>query len=1152
MLTEEAIRSISSPNFYTRGKTYYRQRKVRGLKAVEKQPHTYMAEVRGTRRYRVQVKLSEDESKVEGTYCSCPLGRDSEAACKHVVATLLAVKDMQEEGVAQQEYQSEREALNEFRQLLLESGGSLAYPDVVERVQQRGERVDGQSLLRAGREMWQEKQRSIRAEEIKHLFDSYAQPQPRRAADGQMMHLEPRLFVNAGRGGAVAWLEFRLGAEKLYVLKNILDFMDAYRGGHDWPLGKKNMLHLDKDRWGDARSGALWQMLEQARNSEQGLMRNYSPGGGRFGYYYGYSPFGRSILFDGKRFKLSDESLVRFLDVMGEAQFELTLDGSETELVRAVRGNPRISLELAPAGEGGIIRMDLGNVLFALDSGNSIFYQDGKIFRADENFRQGVLPLMRSFMNTDELELGREELGRFFALVLPRLEKGAEVEIAPGFEERYIFEPLTCELYLDYEGDGIAARPVFVYGDVRFNPLKEKRPKLSRGLNLVRNESGEQEIFARFANYGFTQERGLFVQRDEEQSYDFLVDELPNLPEWVEIFYEDAFQEKPVRQMPKVTAGVSVNDANLLEVSFSAKDLNFDEMLDILASYRQKKRYHRLKDRTFVTLGEQQLQALADFVESTGLTKKKIQEGEKAVLPLAQAMYIDQLARDQETDISLKRNQRFRQLVRNIRSPQDADYEVPESLASTLRDYQVTGYNWLQGLSSCGLGGILADDMGLGKTLQVLALLLAKHQEDRAAGRISPPSLVVAPTSLMYNWLDEVQRFTPELKAMVVAGAKTEREATLSGAGEEPDLLITTYNMLKRDIDIYEPRRFRYVILDEAQHIKNPGTQNAKSVKRLNADGFFALTGTPIENTLTELWSIFDYLMPGYLLSQQKFKAKYETPIVRDQDERAGTDLRRHIMPFILRRLKKDVLQELPDKVERRQTCEMTSQQDKVYKAWFLKSQKEFAEALKEKGFGESKIKILAILTRLRQIACDPSLFLEDYEGGSGKLDALEEMVRDAVEAGHRLLIFSQFTTMLSHIARRLEDIHLQYFYLDGATPAMERMRLVKVFNAGGAPVFLISLKAGGTGLNLTGADMVIHADPWWNPAVEDQATDRAYRLGQKNNVQVVKLITKDTVEEKIYELQQKKKDLIDKMIQPGENFLTKLSEEEIRELFSR
>ena len=436
--------------------------------------------------------------------------------------------------------------------------------------------------------------------------------------------------------------------------------------------------------------------------------------------------------------------------------------------------------------------------------------------------------------------------------------------------------------------------------------------------------------------------------------------------------------------------------------------------------------------------------------------------------------------------------------------------------------------------------------MGLGKTLQVIAFLLSKQDYTQ------PPSLVVAPTSLMYNWQDEIERFAPELKACVVAGSKEERKEILAGADASFDVLITTYNMLKRDISLYEKRRFRYCFLDEAQHIKNPTTQNARAVKKIKTTGYFALTGTPIENTLTELWSIFDFLMPGYLLNQKKFKERFETPIVREQDARSLTDLKRHVMPFILRRMKKDVLTELPDKVERKMVNEMTPKQEKIYQGWFIKSQREFAAELKANGFGESRIKILAILTRLRQIACDPSMFLEGYDGGSGKLDMLEEVVSEAVEGGHRILVFSQFTTMLGHIGERLKTLGITYFYLDGSTPALERIHLVKSFNDGTTPVFLISLKAGGTGLNLTGADMVIHFDPWWNPAVEDQATDRAYRLGQKNNVQVLKFITKNTVEEKIYKLQEKKKSLIDQMIQPGENFLSKLSEDEIKELFQR
>ena len=593
--------------------------------------------------------------------------------------------------------------------------------------------------------------------------------------------------------------------------------------------------------------------------------------------------------------------------------------------------------------------------------------------------------------------------------------------------------------------------------------------------------------------------------------------------------------------MPKITAGVSVNDMDLLEVTFNMKDVDFAELLDILDSYRQKKRYHRMKDRSFVTLGDQQLRAIAELVENAGLKKKDLASG-KLELPLSEAMYLDALAREDQ-GLQLSRSRRFREVVRGIRQPQEADYEVPVSLQPVLRDYQVTGFNWLSSLADHHLGGILADDMGLGKTLQVIAFLLARKQ----AG--AKPSLVITPTSLLYNWLEEIGRFAPSLEALAVAGTKAERAAQLQALAGI-DVVVTTYDTLKRDMDLYQQQEFRYVFLDEAQHIKNPATQSARAVKRLPSESCFALTGTPIENTLTELWSIFDFLMPGYLGSQSKFKQRFEIPIVRAEDKKAAAQLRQRVMPFILRRMKKDVLKELPDKVERKLIGEMTPQQMKVYRAYFMKSQRDFMREVSLASPGERRIKILAILTRLRQIACDPALFLESYHGGSGKLDMLEELIAEAIEGGHRLLIFSQFTTMLAHIAERLRRKGLAYFSLDGATPALTRMKLVREFNRGAVPIFLISLKAGGTGLNLTGADMVVHFDPWWNPAVEDQATDRAYRLGQRNNVQVFKLIMKGTVEEKIYELQEKKKSLIDQMIQPGENFLAKLTDEEIRTLF--
>jgi SNF2 family DNA or RNA helicase len=434
--------------------------------------------------------------------------------------------------------------------------------------------------------------------------------------------------------------------------------------------------------------------------------------------------------------------------------------------------------------------------------------------------------------------------------------------------------------------------------------------------------------------------------------------------------------------------------------------------------------------------------------------------------------------------------------------------------------------------------------MGLGKTFQVLALLLSEKLEKGLH-----PTLIVVPTSLIYNWCEEVQKFAPELKVAVISGSKPERQEQMKDI-KASDIVITSYPLIRRDIEEYKELDFRYCILDEAQHIKNPGSQNAKAVKEIRARNRYALTGTPMENSLLELWSIFDFILPGYLFSSTKFAEKYEKPIVRDENKKTLEELGKHIKPFILRRLKIEVLKELPEKIEHKILAELTKEQKKIYLAYLERIKSEIEKDIKENGFAKSQIKILAGLTRLRQICCHPAVFLDEFEGESGKMLLLQEIVEEAIESGHRILLFSQFTSMLKIIQDWLKSKNIEYLYLDGSTKAIERGKLVKSFNEGQGKIFLISLKAGGTGLNLTGADTVIHYDPWWNPAVEDQATDRAYRIGQLKSVHVMKLITKGTIEEKIFALQENKKKLIDSVIQPGETMLSKMSEADVRALF--
>lgn len=414
-------------------------------------------------------------------------------------------------------------------------------------------------------------------------------------------------------------------------------------------------------------------------------------------------------------------------------------------------------------------------------------------------------------------------------------------------------------------------------------------------------------------------------------------------------------------------------------------------------------------------------------------------------------------------------------------------------------------------------------------------------------------SLVVSPSSLTLNWQNEAQKFAQDLKTLVIRGTLTERKRQIEEI-DQYDLVITSYDLLKRDIEWYEKKnyQFRYIIADEAQYLKNSNTQNAKAIKKIKADTRYALTGTPIENSLAELWSIFDFIMPGYLFSYRTFKSMYETPIVKEESQEAMAKLRMLIEPFILRRNKKEVLTELPDKTITILNNEMGEEQRNIYLNYLAQAKQELAEEININGYERSQMQILAALTRLRQICCHPSLFMENYQEGSSKLDQCMEIVQEAANGGHKILLFSGYTSMFEIIEKELKQKNISYFKLTGSTKVEERIKLVDEFNENpDIKVFLISLKAGGTGLNLTGADMVIHYDPWWNLSTENQATDRAYRIGQKNNVQVYKLITKNSIEEKIYELQQKKAELVDNMLSTKTSFISKMSREEIMNLFA-
>ena len=571
----------------------------------------------------------------------------------------------------------------------------------------------------------------------------------------------------------------------------------------------------------------------------------------------------------------------------------------------------------------------------------------------------------------------------------------------------------------------------------------------------------------------------------------------------------------------------------------------------MLENYKLKKKYYKLKDGNFLSLEDNKE---LDFIDklTTGMDVDFEELATGTIkLPKNRSLYLNQLLKGIKGTEIIK-NAEYKEIVNNLKQEQlEDEVIVPENLDKTLRYYQKTGFKWLKVLDNYNFGGILADDMGLGKTIQMLSIILDYIENDTKELN-KRASLVVAPSSLALNWEKEAKKFAPQLKTLVIRGNSIERQNQINNV-KNYNLIITSYDLLKRDIEVYKKLdyKFRFIIADEAQYLKNSNTQNAKTVKEIKSDTRYALTGTPIENSLAELWSIFDFIMPGYLYTYKKFRNTYELPIIRDENYSAMEKLKMLIEPFVLRRTKKEVLKELPEKTVTVLNNEMGEEQRKIYMAYLEKAKEDLDEEIKNKGYEKSRMKILAILTRLRQICCHPSLFIDNYNNTSSKLEQCMEIIEDATNAGHKILVFSGYTSMFNILENELEKSNIKYFKLTGATKVDERIKLVDEFNENkDIKVFLISLKAGGTGLNLTGADMVIHYDPWWNISTENQATDRAYRIGQKNNVQVYKLITSNSIEEKIYELQKKKSKLIDNVLDTRMSFINKLSKEDIMNLF--
>lgn len=737
----------------------------------------------------------------------------------------------------------------------------------------------------------------------------------------------------------------------------------------------------------------------------------------------------------------------------------------------------------------------------------------------------GVMKQIRRLgMANHELPIAAESVDTFFSEALPVLKQVSPIEIEEKVTKEMVEHPLRAKLYLQEKDNMIVGKLTYHYGNQELDPFVKRS---NSKVIIIRDVKKEQQIMDLIeqSNFHYNGKELYLRMDDDEEIYDFLYTILPELDQHVELFLTSEIQNLIIEHEPVPSATVDVQgDSNLLEIGFDVSGVNEEEVSELLKAVIEKKRYYRLNSGALISLETEEYEAVSRLFTDLHVKKNDFQDG-SLLLPAYRGMQIDQLK-----GAKVQYGPSFKRLLEQLKSPEEQVYELPDNLHANLRHYQETGYQWFKSLSSYHLGGILADDMGLGKTLQTIAYLLSEPSDK--------PHLVVVPSSVIYNWRNEIRKFAPDLHVVVISGSPEERVQIIEEA-KDTDIWITSYGTVRQDINLYKDLSFQTLILDEAQYIKNYFTKTSRAIREIKAEKRFALSGTPIENSIDELWAIFQVILPGFLPSQSDF---------RQMEREKIASLTR---PFILRRVKKDVLTELPEKIESVHISELTKDQKELYVGYLQQLQAETSASIAGNQFQKNRMKILAGLTRLRQLCCHPSLFIENYEGRSGKLDELMESVQTMIENGKRMLIFSQFTTMHELIIKELEKLGIEYFYLHGQTPSKARVQMSEAFNNGEKSIFLISLRAGGTGLNLTGADTVILFDLWWNPAVEDQAAGRAHRFGQKNVVQVIRFITEGTIEEKIYELQQKKRELIDQVIQPGETMLSSLSEEDVRELLN-
>lgn len=1084
-----------------------------------------------------EVRMDEEEGDLLKVSCSCGSFRSDGYTCRHITNAVTA-------------YLVKKEGVEAFQGTALEKAlirrtriDTPLLPGILRHTDDSVKAILSSSSAGKNRSkpVWVTNPLELPALRLEEAGGQKAVIKKSRQSDLLPLTVECKLQPRNGR----ITVELKVGPKRRYVIRHMDLLLKAYCSNQSYQftgsteLGAGRDCYLESDR-------VLMDFLAAIYTNAQ---RSDSSCFVRTAYNYN----------DIREMFLSGRDIDAFMDMYDERTIELDGDGGSSDCRIA------LSDEIVP---GSLTRENYG-VIFAMPPvrlvgcGLEWMYleQGRKILRLPAEQWENYKKLSTMTSGREKVYVSNQDLQAFCQLLREMdMDQTLITEESLDIAE-YLPEMPRIRIYLDYPQEYWISCRVTAWYESKKKEYSIFDTKKGRAVRNFSVEQSAGEVVWRYFT-SFDENAGeLFLNCDDDMLYDFLVVTIPLLANTGEVLISDQLKKFRVRKAGDINVGVQV-EAGSLVMSLQSNTMAKDEMIELLSAYRSKRRFTRLKNGEFIVMDsktEEVWETLAETFRNYGS-----KDPEAMKIPMYRALYLEESLRNRD-EICFSESEEYLELLDHVRNEETRNYQVPDTLADVLRPYQVSGYRWLRMLKNNGFGGILADDMGLGKTIQVLAFLLVEKElaEERWAenaeltGNVlseagisekaedrNPRTLVVAPASLIYNWKRELEHFTPQLKCRVIAGTTKERKLIIHQIGkEEPEVYITSYDLLKRDIKEYEGIHFEHQIIDEAQFIKNQSTQAAKCVRLIDSSFRVALTGTPIENRLSDLWSIFDYLMPGFLYSYNRFRDEYESPVVREQDEWTMNRLRRMVHPFILRRLKKDVLADLPDKLEETVSVCLEGEQRKIYDA-YAERLRLYLDKQSDEEFHQSKLEVLAELTKLRQICCGPEVFLEGYRGPDSKKEAALELIRQAIDGGHKVLLFSQFTRVLDELGEALKRSKIAYHRLDGSTSKEKRMELVTSFETDQVPVFCISLKAGGTGLNLTAADIVIHYDPWWNIAAQNQATDRAHRIGQTSTVTVYQLIAEKTIEEQIMNLQKAKAQLAEDIL-TGESISSILVDKE-------